>query len=73
MNIVKVYASAWIMVTAGAVMAYLAGYLHSKTILLFGAAYVGLILMGIVGVIPSTVVSGSNKPIESRNDLPYRA
>ncbi|HKP68620.1 MAG TPA: hypothetical protein VJV05_05010 [Pyrinomonadaceae bacterium] len=59
----KIYAVAWGMTLAAALLIFAAGSMTMLAIVVFGFIAFGLVFMGMIGVLPSTVVH-TNHPAE---------
>lgn len=64
---VKIYAAMWLAVAFMASAIFLTGYFNMPAAVLFGFVIFGLVFMGMMCVLPSTV--GNNAPIEEKTTL----
>ncbi len=58
----KLYALLWAIGIAVAAAVYLTGYMSPEAAVFFGFLSFGMIFMGIMGVLPSTVSEANHKP-----------
>lgn len=60
MSIARIYSLIWIVSVAAAGLLFLTGLFTASSLIVFGMFFIGLIFMGIVAVLPSSV--GSQAP-----------